>query len=101
MCAFDVFVLPSLYEGFPFVLVEAQANGLKSVVSTKVPTECDITTNVEFLPLEISDERWAKKLMNSIIQLENREYWSNYVRCKGYDLYDNVSKLENYYKSKV
>lgn len=37
--AFDVFVLPSLFEGLPFVLVEAQMNGLDVVVSDQVSLE--------------------------------------------------------------
>lgn len=38
---FDVFCLPSLYEGFGMVLVEAQSNGLAVIVSKNVPAEAD------------------------------------------------------------
>lgn len=38
---FDVFCLPSLYEGFGMVLVEAQSNGLAAIVSKNVPAEAD------------------------------------------------------------
>ena len=40
MQAFDIFLFPSLYEGLPVTMVEAQANGLKCFISNKVPKEC-------------------------------------------------------------
>ena len=50
--AFDYFLLPSLYEGLPVVLVEAQTSGLKCLTSDKVVTyEAKITDLLEFYPL--------------------------------------------------
>ena len=45
--AFDVFLLPSLYEGLGMVLIEAQASGLPCVASTKVPKTANIINGVE------------------------------------------------------
>ena len=59
--AMDLFLLPSLYEGFPIVLVEAQTAGLRCLVSDTVPKEVNITGNVCFLPLELPPADWAKK----------------------------------------
>lgn len=35
----DVIILPSLFEGLGIVALEAQANGLPSIVSEKFPNE--------------------------------------------------------------
>lgn len=49
--ALDVFLLPSLFEGLPVALLEAQANGLPCLVSDTVSTESSICDNCFYLPL--------------------------------------------------
>lgn len=58
--AMDVFCLPSRFEGLPISVIEAQAAGLRCLVSDLVTEEVDITGLVEFLPLE--EECWAEAL---------------------------------------
>ena len=61
--ACDCFLLPSLYEGLPVVLIETQTNGLKAIVSDRVTTELAVTDLVEFLPIsEDAVEIWADKI---------------------------------------
>ncbi len=50
----DVFVFPSLYEGFPVSLVEAQTSGLKCVVSDTITKDVDIYDDVDFMSLKES-----------------------------------------------
>lgn len=47
--AMDVFVLPSLWEGFPVVGVEAQASGLKCFLSNNIDRSIKIVDNIELL----------------------------------------------------
>lgn len=64
--AMDCIVFPSLYEGLPFSLVEAQASGLKIVASTTVSTETNITGEVLFVDLEKSADEWANIVINTM-----------------------------------
>lgn len=50
--AFDVFVMPSLFEGLPVSIIEAQSAGLRCLLSSRISTDSDISGNCEFLDLE-------------------------------------------------
>ena len=63
MMAMDVFLFPSLYEGLGIVVVEAQATGLRCVISDRVPAP-NLIDNVQVLSLEQSDDAWAEALLN-------------------------------------
>lgn len=60
---YDILVFPSLFEGLPFVLVEAQAAGLPCVVSDQVSGESKLTDTFEFLSLEAGAEYWSEQIM--------------------------------------
>ena len=79
MCAMDVFVLPSLYEGFGNVIIEAQSNGLPCVISDVIPEDAAVTELVEFVPLEAGAESWADKILGC------RSTWDPEVRAKAYE----------------
>ena len=59
LSAMDVFVFPSLYEGMPNTVIEAQATGLHCVIADTITREADITGLVEYLPLS-APEHWAQ-----------------------------------------
>ena len=61
--AFDMFLLPSLYEGMPGVLVEAQAAGLRCLVSDTVTKEAQATDLVTYMNIEQSPDLWAKEIL--------------------------------------
>lgn len=59
--AMDLLLLPSLFEGLPVTLIEAQANGLPQLVSSAVTKECDLTGLTHFYPLSEGCLKWARK----------------------------------------
>lgn len=94
----DVLALPSLYEGLPVVLIEAQAAGLNCIVSDKVDRRSALTDQVEFIPLN-DYKNWAKIIIGKIDKhhIDNRTI----LEEKGYSIEIEATKLENYYLSKV
>ena len=61
--AFDIFVFPSRFEGLGIVIIEAQANGLKCIVSKNIPKDVKQSDLIEFIDIN-SIEEWYNKLIN-------------------------------------
>ncbi|MBR2603796.1 MAG: glycosyltransferase [Bacilli bacterium] len=57
--AMDVFLFPSMFEGFGIVALEAQVNGLPTVISEYVPKMVKVSKEVYQLPLDMN--KWMKK----------------------------------------
>ncbi|MDY4985244.1 MAG: glycosyltransferase family 1 protein [Treponema sp.] len=95
--AFDVFVLPSLYEGLPVVGVEAQCADLNCYFSDQMTEETKIIDKTRFLSLD-SAICWA----NSILSFNFNSRCSRKLELKSanFDIKTEAIKLENYYLDK-
>lgn len=56
----DAFLLPSIHEGMPLTLVEAQCAGLQCFVSSNISKEVKLTSFLSFLSINEAPEKWAK-----------------------------------------
>ena len=98
--AMDIFLFPSLHEGFSVAFVEAQTTDIKAVISDGVPQESIlIPENVTVIPLKNSAQQWAEKIAE--IHNFERKNVADLIKEKGYDIKENAQKLEKKYKELI
>ena len=96
MQAMDVFAFPSLYEGLPVTMVEAQASGLPCIISDKVPPECILTEGlVDVMPLSAVAEAWADAILEkcNTPRTDRRAE----IAAHGFDITTEAVKLQEFY----
>lgn len=99
MQAFDLFLMPSLYEGLPFVLVEAQAAGLPCLVADTINRDAAITDAFYYLSLVDSARIWANKI-DLILNSYKRRSTDDVIKKSGFAIETTVNYLQNVYETK-
>jgi glycosyltransferase involved in cell wall biosynthesis len=92
---FDLFLFPSLYEGLPVTLVEAQASGIKILTSSTVTKEVNITGLVTYENLDTPPLKWAEIVLDKLSY--DRKNTLEQIKDGGYDIYENAKNLQNFY----
>lgn len=93
---YDVFVMPSIYEGLGLVAVEAQASGLNCVLADTVPAP-DLTGKVRRLSLQDTDDIWAETILHT--NFFDRKSVVPMIEEGQYDLAVEAKKLQEFYES--
>lgn len=91
--AFDYFLFPSRYEGLPGTVVEAQASGLKCLMSDTVTDEVMITKLVEAKSITEPPKEWADRVLRT--KDYERVSHAKEVAGKGFD---SASQIDYYTK---
>lgn len=91
----DALLMPSLFEGLPVVLVEAQAASLPCVVSDTVSRDADIGGDVTFVSLDEDIDRWADAVLEAAGR--PRGDISDAVRNSGYTIEESAKELAALY----
>lgn len=98
--AFDVFLLPSLYEGLPVVGVEAQANGLPCLFSSSISEEVKVLDSTVMMELTQPAEEWARKLddlVRTFSDSSERKAAIEAMNSAGYNIQVEAERLKQYY----
>jgi glycosyltransferase involved in cell wall biosynthesis len=95
---FDVFILPSVFEGFPVAAVEAMASGLPVLLSDTITDELKFGSAVQYLPLN-NEHMWAEALYKISLKdtTNERSIRQTEVVNNGLDIKQTVHMLESIY----
>ena len=99
--AFDCMLFPSVFEGMPFTLIEAQASGVPIVASDIITRDVNITKNIEYVSLNEDIAVWCEIISNTMVLGNMREKNLNIMEGSIYDIATSVKKLEEIYKSLI
>lgn len=94
---FDCFIFPSLREGIPLSLLEAQAAGIPCLISDKISSEAIYSNSVSLLSLESGKKTWAEALL----KLANHQAYSSFCTPidKRYDIKNLCDWITRFYLS--
>lgn len=88
LSAMDVFVFPSLFEGMPNTVLEAQTSGLPCLISDSITKQVQQTDLIHFMSLKNNPAQWAEKTLEIIVGQtgENRQQAAGQILRNGYDI---------------
>ena len=92
--AFDFFAFPSLYEGFPMVLIEAQCSGVNIIMNETIDSTTQVANNIcTALPLD--KNKWIDYIQNVQVMNNKRDFDK---RLMAFDINENINNLKEIYQ---
>lgn len=96
--AADCMIMPSLHEGFPVVLVEAQVAGTPSLISDSIAKEVDLGVDlIQFESLNAAEEKWVSKLKAIKSYKKEDDSHLEKIGNQGFDINRSLEMLLKYY----
>lgn len=91
--AFDIFAFPSLYEGFPMVLIEAQCSGVNIIMNETIDSATQVVNNIcTALPLDKT--KWIDYIKKVQIIDKDRDFDGRLI---AFDINQNINVLKELY----
>ena len=98
MCAMDIFLFPSLFEGLPVVLIESQLSDLLIYSSDNISPNSKITNKINMISLDKNEKYWANKIIKDFKKDNKRSDKSKEIKQAGYDIANESKKLQHYFE---
>jgi glycosyltransferase involved in cell wall biosynthesis len=98
--AFDLFLFPSIFEGLPVTMVEAQVSGLPIVASAAITKEVNITDLASYIDLKESHTEWAQVALEKMKSIKRYDRTEEII-ANGYDIKTNAEKLQDFYLHQI
>lgn len=96
LCAFDLFLFPSLFEGFGLSLLEAEATNLPCLASKDViPSEVAVNNSIQFLSLGKTASEWADAAM--AVAGSSRPIDNSFIIKHGFDIKTEARKVADFF----
>lgn len=99
LCAMDIFMFPSHFEGLSVAGVEAQCSGIPIIASDTISKEMEKTDLITWCNLEKPIQEWISAIENRINNLPSRELYSKIITECGFDISEQAQYLLNIYNN--
>ena len=93
--AMDCLLFPSIHEGFPVILIEAQATKLPCIISDTVTKSTKLNENVDYLSINSPTSYWIESIIK--MMKYDRNSIDNSVVINNFDIKNIGKKLEEIY----
>lgn len=96
LMAMDVFIFPSLFEGFPISVIEAEATGVQVLMSDVITKEVDLTSVIHRMSLNDKATEWAKTICS--LKSEAREKYNKVIMESKYNMRISIKQISALYE---
>ncbi len=97
--AFDYFVFPSFFEGLPGSVAEAQASGLRCLISDKVTHEAALTELAVYKSIDEPPVKWAREIQKNAENAMIRHDMQSAITGQGFDVRIQAKQMAEFYQT--
>lgn len=96
MMAMDALIFPSLFEGFPITVIEAEATGLPVIMSEVITHEVDLTALIHRHSLSDSPLDWAHTICEA--KTIDRRSQNHFIAKSKYNMRTSIKTITDIYQ---